>query len=210
MEKSIINKMSFYDIVTLVVPSALVYWAYGCPCILCFDNWVGYIALFGVLMVLGLVLKSIGAWWASCGFRNNTDIIKEEEDKQFAQEEQFSFCAVLDTFVCGPLKYIVGPIIKLFIPIKRDKVILKEYYDLYDKAYVDAYYGKRIEILESHVAFLQTLICALVLIMFESKDCIWNLIGICYVCIVIMRYIQRKIYYIIWESRKDNGEEETK
>ena len=203
--QSIANKMSLYDVLTLIVPSAIVYWAYGCPCIACFNNWIGYIALFGIILTLGLVLKTIGAWWASCEFRNNTDIIKEEEDKQFAQEEVFSFCTVLDTFFCGPLKYIAGPVIKLFVPFKRDKAKLEEYYRLYEKAYKDDYYCKRIEILESHVAFLQTMIWALVLIMFDSKDCIWYIVGICYVCIIVMRFIQRKIYYMVWESRKGNG-----
>ena len=207
MEKSIVNKMSLYDLLTLIVPSALVYWAYGCPCIACFYNWIGYIALFGIILTLGLVLKTIGAWWASCGFRNNTDTIKEEEDKQFEQEESFSFCGVMHTFFCGPLKYIAGPLIKLCIPVMRDKAKLKEYYKLYDEAYVNAYYGKRIEILESHVAFLQTMICALVIIMFESKDYIWYIIGICYACIIVMQFIQRKIYYMVWESRKENESE---
>lgn len=209
---TIINKMSLYDIVTLIVPSSLVCWAYCYPSIEDFTGWVSNIALLGIIITIGLVLKHFGAWWASCWFRNNTEMIQEEEEKQ-QEEHKFSACAFLHTWVCDPIRFIFGPAIKLCHPQEKDQAKLKKYYSAYDKAYNDAYYCKRIEILESHVAFLQTWIWAIVVCMFAYlmpenallNVNIWVLVGAVYLSIVIMCTIQRKIYNLIWEH--DNYEE---
>lgn len=209
MGNSITSKMTFYDLVTLIVPSALVCYVWGFPCVKFPDTWIGYVTEFGFVLLLGVTLKSFGAWWGSCWFRNNTDIIKEEEEKQDEGNYKFSFCSFLHTWVCDPIRYIFGPLIKLCIPKEPDKAKLEEYNEKYDKAYKDSYYGHRIEILESHVAFLQTWTWALVTCMFCNIKCsecnkidIWLLVIGAYISIVLMLAIQRKIYYMIWESCK--------
>ena len=201
--------MTFYDLVTLIVPSALVCYVWGFPCVKFPDTWIGYVTEFGFVLLLGVTLKSFGAWWGSCWFRNNTDIIKEEEEKQDEGNYKFSFCSFLHTWVCDPIRYIFGPLIKLCIPKEPDKAKLEEYNEKYDEAYKDSYYGHRIEIIESHVAFLQTWAWALMICMLCNIKCfecnkidIWLLMIGAYISIVLMLAIQRKIYYMIWESRK--------
>ncbi len=196
-ENSIINRMTLYDIFTLIVPSALVFWVYDYPQAKCFDNWIGYIAFFGIILMVGLVLKTIGTWWSSLWWRNNTDIIYEEDEKRFKESNKFPFCAIMHALVCDPIKYITSPIVLL--TYNRDDAKLKEYYKQYNKAYENSYYCKRIEILESHVAFLQTWIWALVAIMFQSKTYFWCILGIIYICLVTMLAIQRKIYNMVLE-----------
>ncbi len=201
MEGTIINKMSLYDAVTLIVPSAMVCWVYDGQKVACFNNWVGYLALFGIILMVGLVLKGIGAWWSSLWWRNNTDIIQEEDENRLRESNKFPFCAIMHALFCDPFKYITSPVVLLLY--HRDDAKLKEYYHQYGKAYKDNYYNKRIEILESHVAFLQTWIWALIVILFQSNDCFWYVIGILYVCIVTMLAIQRKIYNMVWEYEEE-------
>lgn len=199
MEKTIANKMSLYDIVTLIVPSALVCYVYDFLKMECSANWIAYVTQFGVILMFGLLLKSLGAWWASCWFRNNTDIIREEEDRQFEGNDKFSWCGVLHTWVCDPIRFIAGPFFKLCQLYTIDKAKLKEYYDKYDIAYANKYYGKRIELLESHVAFLQTWIWALVACLWSDICETWMIVVAIYFCVVVMSAIQRKIYNMIWE-----------
>lgn len=210
MINSVTNKMTFYDLVTLIVPSALVCYVWYFPNIAFPDTWIGYVAEFGFVLLLGIVLKNFGAWWGSCWFRNNTDIIKEEEEKQDEGNYKFSFCSFLHTWLCDPIRYMFGPLIKLFRPKERDKAKLEEYDKMYDKAYKDSYYGHRIETLESHVAFLQTWTWAIIVCLFGQMKCFDNVeeiniflfsLGL-YVSIVLMLSIQRKIYYMVWESQK--------
>ena len=208
MGNSMTNKMTFYDLVTLIVPSALVCYVWGYRCVKFPDTWIGYVAEFGFVLLLGIALKSFGAWWGSCWFRNNTDIIKEEEEKQDEGNYKFSFCSFLHTWLCDPIRYMFGPVIKLFIPKEPDRVKLEEYNEKYDKAYKDSYYGHHIEILESHVAFLQTWAWALMVCLVGQMkyfDCQkieeWMLPVAIYLSIVLMLAIQKKIYYMIWESR---------
>lgn len=201
--ESIVNKMSLYDILTLIIPSALVCWVYGCPKVECFNNWIGYIALFGIILTVGLVLKGIGAWWSSLWWRNNTDIIQDEDENRLRESNMFPFCAIMHALFCDPLKYITSPVSLLLY--HRDDAKLKEYYDRYGKAYKDNYYNRRIEILESHVAFLQTWIWALIVILFQSNGCFWYVIGMLYVCIVTMLAIQRKIYHMVWEYDEEKA-----
>lgn len=210
MVDSVTNKMTFYDLVTLIVPSALVCYVWYFPNIAFPDSWIGYVAEFGFVLLLGIILKSFGAWWGSCWFRNNTDIIQEEEEKQEEENYKFSFCSFLHTWVCDPIRYMFGPVIKLCMPKEPDKVKLDEYYKEYDKAYKDSYYVNRIEVLESHVAFLQTWAWALIVCLVGQMKCFNNTMTInisiwgvgLYLSIVLMLAIQRKIYYMIWESRK--------
>ena len=208
MGNSMTNKMTFYDLVTLIVPSALVCYVWGYPCVKFPDTWIGYVAEFGFVLLLGIALKSFGAWWGSCWFRNNIDIIKEEEGKQDEGNYKFSFCSFLHTWLCDPIRYMFGPTIKLCVPKEPDKAKLEEYNEKYDKAYKDSYYGHRIEILESHVAFLQTWAWALMAWLVGQMKYFhcqkmegWMLPVAIYLSIVLMLAIQRKIYYMTWESR---------
>lgn len=223
MEKTIANKMTFYDIVTLIVPGALIYCAYDYPKISCSVIWISYLAQFGIILMVGLLLKGFGAWWANCWFRNNTDIIQEEKEKQIEDDDKFSWCSFLHTWICAPIRFIFGPFIKLSQLYLKDKAKLKDYIKQYTKAYNDSYSGKRIEILESHVAFLQTWIWALVVCLFKPTceikctcgcGCVccsdWNkgIITIAiYICIVVMLAIQRKIYNVVWEYQEEQHEE---
>ena len=79
--RSIISKMSFYDIVTLIVPSAMICYAHNWIPVECKESWVVYVAQFGAILILGFMLKSFSSWWGGLWFRNNTDIIKQERLK---------------------------------------------------------------------------------------------------------------------------------
>lgn len=206
MERAITNKMTFYDIGTLIIPSALICYSYiwkPLGCISATDIWVKHVAYFGVLLMVGLLLKSIGAFWSSFWFRNNTDVIQQEREKVTNVGGNLTKCRFVDIIVFDPLRFIIGPIMRSFYT--SDQKELKEYFNKYDDAYKQAYYGKRIEILESHVAFLQTWVVALVVFLFENWDYACCIIAACYVSIVIMLSIQRKIYNMIWEAPIEGG-----
>lgn len=199
-EKAIIRKMTFYDVVTLIVPSALVCYEYNWKPMGSVNTWEGYIAQLGVLLMVGLLLKSVGALWSGFWFRNNTDIIKQERQKVTKVGGENQSCGFLDILFFDPVKYILGPITKCFYV--QDKRELDNYYDKYENAYTQEYYGKRIDALESHVAFLQTWTVALVVYAFEKSKHICCIVVAYYVCVVIMLALQRKIYNMIWESKK--------
>lgn len=199
-EKAIIGKMTFYDVVTLIVPSALVCYEYNWRPMGCVNTWEGYIAQFGVLLMVGLLLKSVGALWSSFWFRNNTDIIKQERQKVSLVGGENQSCGLLDILFFDPVKYILGPISRCFY--SQDKNELDNYYDKYESAYTQEYYGKRIDAIESQVAFLQTWVVALVVYAFEKPQHICCIVVAYYVCVVIMLALQRKIYNMIWESKK--------
>ncbi len=198
MEKTIINKMSFYDIVTLVVPSALVCYDYSWKPVGCVDSWEGYIAQFGVLLMVGLFLKGISALWGRLWFRNNTDIIKEERLRAKNLGGEHKVCRFLSILFFDPFMYILSPL--SYLRYTEDPQEKDSYYAQYDKAYEKMYYGKRIDALESHVAFLQTWITALVIFVFEKPDYAGCILLACYISIVLMLSIQRKIYNLIWEA----------
>ncbi len=199
-EKAIIGKMTFYDVVTLVVPSALVCYKYSWSPMEQIDSWEYYIAQFGVLLMVGLLLKSVGAFWSSWWFRNNTEIIKQEREEALNIGGDPTQCRWLDIIFFDPLKFICGPLMRIFY--MQDRQELSTYYDKYDIAAKQEYYNKRIEILESHVAFLQTWIVALVVFAFETKQHVCCIIVACYVCVVLMLTIQRKIYNMVWEAKE--------
>ena len=203
MERTIINKMSFYDIVTLVVPSALVCYAWEMPQIPCSSNWTTYVAQFGVVMMIGFILKGISTWWGSLWFRNNTDIIKREQIRVTNIGGENIGCRFLNIFVFEPFGYIVSPLTHFMY--QEDSQLLKNYYDQYATANKDDYCCKRIETLESHVAFLQTWVLAVVIYMFKAcNTCTeyWLAIGAGYACILAMLSIQKKIYDLVLESKK--------
>lgn len=205
MEKPIINKMTFYDVVTLIVPSALVCYSYTWAPIGKPENVLSYVACLGVVLMIGLLLKSVGAWWGGFWFRNNTDIIRQEKIKVGNLGGENISCAFLDTLFFDPIKFLIGPIMKLFY--SQDKKELYDYYHKYDIAYAQAYYSKRIEVLESHVAFLQTWIVALLVFFFEISEHKCCVIIAIYVSVILMLAIQRKIYNMIWECKDNkNGE----
>lgn len=201
--------MTFYDIVTLIVPSSLVCYAYGLLTINDGDPWFAYVAQFGLIMMFGFFLKSISNLWGKLWFRNNTDIIKQERILSQNTGGEIVSCRFLNLFIFDPLKYICC--IVMYFCYSEDSHELKEYYDKYIKAYDNSYSGKRIEILESHVAFLQTWILALIICMFSninSCNCDtksgWSvciLMLLCYLCIVIMLNTQRTIYRIVFENQ---------
>lgn len=207
-ERTIISKMTFYDIVTLVVPSALVCCAWGWSPFSGADmSWLSYVAQFGMLLMIGLLLKSISMWWSGLWFRNQTDMIQTVEENNANLLEN-----VLCTFVCAPVRYIFSPISGW--RHKQNEVELKRYYKKYDNAYNDAYSGKRIELLESHVAFLQTWSWALAVCLVGQigkghwawcSSYAWGMngwllgLGI-YACIVAMVILQKKIYQVVWVS----------
>lgn len=209
---SIIEKMTFYDIVTLIVPSSFVCYAYKWIPLVEDGSWIVYVAHFGIIMMLGFILKGISAWWGGLWFRNNTDIIKEERGKSANIAGENKGCPILNILIFDPLKYILSFI--MFFAYSEDYGEWKNYNDMYTKAYKDVYSGKRIETLESHVAFLQTWILALFISLFANfnsacmcnDDIITNdwspciLLFMCYICIVLMLYTQRTIYRLVFEA----------
>lgn len=213
MNQMVTNKMTFYDIVTLIMPSAWVCYSYDWLKETGKEDWIGYIALFGVLLMLGLFLKAICAWWNGLWFRNNTGIIKQERMRAYGIGGEYGACRWLDILFFDPAKYIVCSLFAFSFP--REQKDLLDYYDQYEIAEKDIYYGKRIEILESHVAFLQTWIWALIISLPAYFPCCCGCsccknhldlnIGIivlaCYGCITTMGSIQRKIYKMVWEAK---------
>ena len=211
VEKTIIGKMTFYDIVTLIVPSSLVCYVHKWIPLVHDGSWIVYVAQFGIIMMIGFILKGISTWFGGLWFRNNTDIIKEEREKYENIGGENKGCPILNILLFDPLKYILSFI--MFFVYAEDFGERKEYMNKYNKAYNDIYSGKRIETLESHVAFLQTWILALLICMFGDMKCAcmcddkiineWSpciLLLLCYVCIVIMLYIQRTVYRLVFEA----------
>jgi hypothetical protein len=212
--KSIISKMPLYDIVTLVIPSAMVCYAHNWIPVECKVSWVVYVAQFGAILIFGFILKSISNWWGSLWFRNNTDVIKQERLKVENIGGENKSCRFLDILIFDPLKYICS--IVMYFCYSADSHELLDYYEKYEEAYEKSYSGKRIDILESHVAFLQTTILALFICIFGNmySSCIcecgsrfaWEpcvVLAVCYMCVVIMLNIQRTIYRIVFENSKD-------
>lgn len=205
--------MPFYDIVTLVIPSAMMCYANNWVPIEGKASWMVYVAQFGIILIFGFFLKSISSWWGGLWFRNNTDIIKQERLKVENIGGENKSCGFLDILIFDPLKYICSLV--MYFCYSADTHELMDYYDKYDKAYIKLYSGKRIDILESHVAFLQTATFALLICMFGhmSSGCLcgcehkfsWTpccILLLCYICIVIMLNIQRNIYRIVFENQK--------
>ena len=209
--KTIIGRMTFYDIVTLVVPSAFVCCAYNFIPLVKDGSWIVYVAQFGIIMMLGFILKGISAWFGGLWFRSNTDIIKEEREKVANVGGKNKGCPILNILFFDPLKYVLSFI--MFFAYSEDPGEWKDYSKKYTKAYKDVYSGKRIETLESHVAFLQTWILALFISLFANikSACmcgdkliyVWSpciVLLLCYVCIAIMLYTQRTIYRLVFEA----------
>lgn len=213
MEKTIANKMSLYDIVTLIVPSALIYCAWDWSL---FSNltisWVCYVAQFGLLLMIGLVLKGVSTEWSGFWFRNNADMIRRAEEGDNPWKD------ILCSFVCGPIMYLISPI--LFH--RQNETELFYYYKKYELAYNNAYSGKRIEFLENQVAFLQSWSWALAVCLVGEITKDWRFIGDngynwdvdwwlfvigIYACIVVMFILQKKIYKVVWESIEIEQEE---
>ncbi len=205
MNKTILEKMTFYDIVTLIVPGALVCCAWDWSIFSRLEPlWFVYVAQFGLLLMIGLLLKGISSLWSSLWFRNNTKMIREAElkEKNLARD-------IICTFVCGPIQYILSPI---FAFDKANRELEDKYNNQYNEAYYNPYSGKRIELLESQVAFLQTWTWALgfcfigrVLTYFGCKAYNWGIewwilvLGM-YACIVTMFILQKKIYQVVWDN----------
>ena len=228
MQKTIVNKMTFYDVVTLIVPSAWLSYAFHWTTLseATSNNWITYIALFGWLLILGLILKNIAMFWNSMWFRNNTDIICEEIRNIDNPNEKSFICKFVQLFILDPINIFIKPF-TAHKSYRQNQQLLKEYYNAYDSAYRDEYYGKRIEILESHAAFVQTWSFALIISIFgcygeccfchcccllEPSIKLKFIISACfYLCLAVLSIIQRKIYNLVWDSRKYiNKEKEEK
>ena len=202
VEKTIINKMSFYDIVTLVVPSALVWSAWDAPSIQCSSIWITFVAQFGAVLMLGFILKGVSYWWGGLWFRNNTDMIKREQIRITNIGGENIGCRILNNYIFEPLGYIISPITHFMY--QEDTQLLGNYYNQYTTAYKEEYYCKRIETLESHVAFLQTWTLAIFIYMIKTwNTCehVWLFIATMYACIIAMLSIQKKIYDLVLENK---------
>lgn len=214
MGKTILEKMTFYDIVTLLVPGVLVCCAWNWTIFSLPDKiwWGTYIAQFGLILMIGLLLKSFNILWNSFWFRNNTRILLI-----VSNGETNLFKEVLCDLFCGPLLYLLSPLTGLICVLfcKQDEGLLNRYYGEYNKAYYNAYSGQRIELLESQVAFLQNWSWALVFCLLGRIGKIndwgwcnkydwglewWNLALGIYVCIVAMFILQKKIYQVVWDN----------
>ena len=221
MEKTIANKMTFYDLVTLIVPSALVCYiwrgnlpklfadsvaACPCGCTSIQNNWLKYIVAFGVLLFIGLIMKLLASWWNGLWFRNNTDMLKPIELKHNKGIERADSCAWMRTWFCEPIQYCFSPLMKWFGIYQEDVSTTNNYYKTYENAFEHPYYNQRIGILESHIAFLQVWLLAIVLILPHQSmhKCCMVGIGILsiYIGIRMMISLQKKIYNMVFESEK--------
>ena len=208
-ERTIISKMTFYDIVTLIVPSAILCCCNGWLPFQEEPSWIGYVALLGVVLMIGLILKGISIAWNTIWFRNSTKMIFD------AENDTNVFINIVCAFVCGPLAYVLS-FVTIFVD-KKDEGLLKRYYDQYEKAYNNKYSGKRIELLEAQVAFLQSMIWALVfcfagIFLHDPLHCPivkvclcpfewWVILILIYACIVTMIILQKKVYKVVFESK---------
>lgn len=221
MEKTIASKMTFYDLVTLIVPSALVCYIWrdnielpffnfstSCPCgcISMQDSWLNYIVAFGVLLFIGLIMKILASWWNGFWFRNNTDMLKPIALLYEKNIERANGCEWMKTWFCEPIQYCFSPFMKWFSIYQEDESATYEYYQRYENAFEHPYYSPRINILESHIAFLQVWLLAIVIILIHPSmhNCCMVGIGILfiYIGIRIMITIQRKIYIMVYEAKK--------
>ena len=210
MEKTIANKMSLYDMLTLIVPSALVFFLYQCPKMQDKECWITYLVQFGFVLMIGILLKSLSVGWNGLWFRNNTDMIRQAQDTPSSP-----FKSALCTFICAPIKYSFSYVAAIFY--KQDEMELKEYYRKYNIAYNDSYCGKRIEFLESQIAFLQVWMGAMTVCLIGewSHLCKWNWLNgyynheildgkyVCiaiYVSMVAMFILQKKLYRLVHET----------
>lgn len=201
--------MTFYDIVTLIVPGALVLCANGWFPFINGVSWLSYIALFGTILTLGLVLKSLSIWWSGLWFRNNINMIQIAKDND--PDKLLDFAC---TFFCGPIMYVISPFSAKWF-LEKDENLIKLYYDKYEIAYNNTYSGKRIELLECQVAFLQSwswaLGACLITWIFNKCEFLmfkhiqisidwWGLLIAIYACIVAMFILQKKIYRVVWDT----------
>lgn len=208
-EGTIISKMTFYDIVTLIVPSAILCCSNGWLPFKEEPSWVGYVALLGVVLMVGLILKGISIAWNAIWFRNSSKMIFD------AENDTNVFKNIACAFLCGPLAYVLS--LGSHFLDKKDEGLLDRYYDQYEKAYNNKYSGKRIELLEAQVAFLQSMIWALVFCLVGIflhdplhcpivKVCLcpfewWVILILIYACIVTMIILQKKVYKVVFESK---------
>lgn len=208
-EGTIISKMTFYDIVTLIVPSAILCCCNGWLPFKEEPSWIGYVALLGVVLMIGLILKGISIAWNAIWFRNNSKMIFDAENGTNI------FKDLACSFICGPFAYIFS--VPFHFIDNKDEGVIDRYYDQYEKAYNNKYSGKRIELLEAQVAFLQSMIWALVFCLVGIflhdplhcpivKVCLcpfewWVILILIYACIVTMIILQKKVYKVVFESK---------
>ena len=208
-EGTIISKMTFYDIVTLIVPSAILCCCNGWLPFKEEPSWIGYVALLGVVLMIGLILKGISIAWNAIWFRNNSKMIFDAENGTNI------FKDLACSFICGPFAYIFS--VPFHFIDNKDEGVIDRYYDQYEKAYNNKYSGKRIELLEAQVAFLQSMIWALVFCLIGIflhdplqcpivKVCLcpfewWVILILLYACIVTMIILQKKVYKVVFESK---------
>ena len=221
METTIASKMTFYDLVTLIVPSALVgyiwrgklaalctYSVSTCPCgcTSIENNWLNYLVAFGGLLFIGMIMKLLASWWNGLWFRNNTDMLKPISLWHERGIERADSCVWMKTWFCEPIQYCFSPLMKWFGVYQEDKSIIYDYYNKYENAFEHPYYSQRINILESHIAFLQVWLLAIVLILVHPsmRNCCMVGIGTLsiYIGIRMMISLQKKIYNMVYESLK--------
>lgn len=219
MEKTVASKMTFYDLVTLIVPSALVCYIWrdtfalpflvttsscSCGCTSVGNYWLNYLVAFGILLFIGLVFKMVASWWNNLWFRNNTDMIKPIADRHLHGIARADSCVWMKTWFCEPIQYCFSPIMKWFNIYQEDKSAINKYYKAYEYAFEHPYYSPRINILESHIAFLQVWLLTIVIILIHPSMHHCSMVGIVilsiYIGIYIMITLQKKIYNMVYES----------
>lgn len=140
MEKTIANKMTLYDLLTLIIPGSIamvVMYSGLCPWIKGFDFlWIVYIAIFGIMFLIGLLLKN----WA---LNKNKEIF--DQNLQDIQETYDKFA------------------VATFHDLDSENITYDDYCQDYYYA-VDNNEKSKIAILESQVAFMRTMCYTLRLI----------------------------------------------
>ena len=133
MDKTIVNRMSLYDILTLIIPGSMlvaVIYIGAYPWIKDIDfSWIINLALFGVMFLIGLILKTWALEQDKKKFDQNMDAIREKY-ADFAKDTNHE--------------------------INCEKKTWDEYCSDYYFA-VEKYSHSKIAILEAQVAFLRTI-----------------------------------------------------
>lgn len=203
------SKLSLYDFIAMLMPGSIIAYCLMCLFIsesdvIPMDNPFFWILFFVVSYILGIANHLFSACiFKSIGFRNCPKMLKDSIQR--ANDYQYETNVDLDKVVSQQCL--------------RDK-----YYQAYYYAKKNAY-GNDIAIMESQVAFLQSLFCPVIIILFLSIfpcvdlsrplklqiglcDCrcmyivtIWigSLITI-FLTILLMISRQKKIYDRVWED----------
>lgn len=168
---NIVNKMSLYDLLTLIIPGSMVVavlYVGAFPWIKAFSfSWIVSLAIFGAMYLIGLLLKNWSLQKDSSIFDKNMKDIKETYSN-FAKDTNHK--------------------------LEHKEMTYNDYCADYYYA-VDHYSNSKIAILEAHIAFLRTMQYSVIVLW-----CLFFMLSIAYLVILICTFIcqlEGWLYYTI-------------